>query len=526
MSAIRDDLLAAWELYAEELAALPNVATVGMGRRTRDGKETRTPAIVITVRRKVPSEQLGPSTMAPREVRLPNGAVVEVDIVEEPEGIDTPDQDTATYRPVPGGCEIGPFGSGFIGTLGGWFCSPEPDGSGWTPVWLTNAHVASPLNFSTIPADPRMVQPGGGGVIGNTTAILGWPNPLPGPGQTFVGIMDAAIGSVAEGIDEDFRVLQIAEAVYETATVAANQTVQKRGRTTRLRTGTVPAQAGGAPWLAVNINTGNNDGSQVTFGTAGNPRVFRINSPGTGVANAFGMPGDSGSLVFGQDAGQLESTRPVVGLYFAGNGRWVSQQPDPNAFTIRGFAFDIGGVMAQLQLETICNCVLRALLDAIFGGDDSEGDRGSVRRDMTRRDTAERVRAAERMMRHFRDGFLARTSVGRRIAEAVAQTAPTVGRALALDPVAFGLAAELLEPWARASTSLAVLNKPLDERTVRRATELGKRIARLSPDIEERIAEMTELLQGNEGKPVSSVLGRLSVRKLPDDSGEEGRRDK
>ena len=150
MSEVADNLEAAWELYASELAALPNVSTVATGVRTTNGYPTRTPAIVVTVRRKVPPERLGPSTMCPREVRLPNGAVVDVDVIEEPEAIDTPDQDSATYRPVPGGCEIAPFGSGFLGTLGGWFCGPDEEGSGWSPVWLTNAHVADPATFSAI----------------------------------------------------------------------------------------------------------------------------------------------------------------------------------------------------------------------------------------------------------------------------------------------------------------------------------------------------------------------------------------
>ena len=517
MSEVADNLEAAWELYASELAALPNVSTVATGVRTTNGYPTRTPAIVVTVRRKVPPERLGPSTMCPREVRLPNGAVVDVDVIEEPEAIDTPDQDSATYRPVPGGCEIAPFGSGFLGTLGGWFCGPDEEGSGWSPVWLTNAHVADPATFSAIPADSRMVQPWAGGVIGRTTAISGWPNPLPGPNQTFVGVMDAAIGVTDDEIDEDFRVLQIGDAVYETATAQAGQNVQKRGRTTRLRTGTVPAQTGGAPWLAVNINTGNNDGSQVTFGTAGNPRIFRINSPGTGIANAFGMPGDSGALVFGQNAGEIRSTRPALGLYFAGNGRWVSQQPNPNNFTVRGFAFDIGGVMNQMQLETICNCVLRALLDAIFGRSDADSassdSRGRV------------VRSAERRMRQFRGGILARSPVGRRISEAVSQTAPQVGRVLSLDPVAFGMAVDLLEPWAKEATSLRILSRRVDEETVARSVALAERIIRVCPEAEERIAPMADLMRESDGTTVRQLIGRLSVPKLPkDDDG--GRRKK
>jgi hypothetical protein len=62
--------------------------------------------------------------------------------------------------------------------------------------------------------------------------------------------------------------------------------------------------------------------------------------------------------------------------------------------------------------------------------------------------------------------------------------APDVSRVLTLDPAAFGLAVELLEPWAKAATSLAVLNRTLDEKTVTTAVELVERIMRLAPDTE------------------------------------------
>jgi hypothetical protein len=61
MPDIIDDVTAAWDLYASELARLPNVVTVGMGHRIRGGKRTRIPALVVTVRRKVAPEVLGPS---------------------------------------------------------------------------------------------------------------------------------------------------------------------------------------------------------------------------------------------------------------------------------------------------------------------------------------------------------------------------------------------------------------------------------------------------------------------------------
>lgn len=501
MVAWNDDTQAAWELYAAELAKLPGVVTVSVGRRVRKGKQTREPAVVVGVTRKLTPDQLTDSTMVPRELRLPDGSVVGTDVVEDVTGVFSPDQDSAAYRPVPGGCEIGPLGSAFLGTLGGWFCAPRR-GGGWNPVWLTNAHVADSATFSTIPADARMTQPWSGAVIGNTTAISGWPNPLPGPGVTVGGVVDAAIGVLDAGVDPDYQVLQVAPAPFEIGTVTAGLAVQKRGRTTRLRTGTVVTQAGGGPFLAANVNSP--AGGQVTFGLPGQPRLFRITSPGTGLAVAFGMPGDSGSLVFATAAGTLQSTFPCVGLYFAGNGAWVSQQPNPNNFTVTGLAFDISNVMAQLNLETVCTCIVRSILDAIFGrtaAGSSSGRAGSVR--------------AERMMRSFRDGVLAHSTTGKVIAEAIAQTAPDVSRVLALDPVSYGLAVDLLEPWANASTSLAVLKRTVDEQTVATATELVERVIGLAPDTKARLAPLLDALRKSEGLPVRKLIGSYRRPAIP-----------
>jgi|SRR5829696_773093 len=513
MSAWTDDTHAAWELYAAELAKLPGVVTVSTGRRVRGGKETREPTVVVTVARKLTEGQLGPSAVVPKELRLPNGKVIGTDVVEDSTAVFTPDQDSAVYRPVPGGCEIAPIGSAFLGTLGGWFCARAGTGRGWNAVWLTNAHVAAPANFSTIPADSRMTQPWSGAVIGNTTAISGWPNPLPGPGVTVAGVVDAAIGRLSTGVNADFQVLQIGPAPFEIGTVTAGMGVQKRGRTTRLRNGTVQTQAGGGPFLAANVTSPT--GGQVTFGLPGQPRLFRISSPGTGIAVAFGMPGDSGSLVFGTARGRIQSTFPCVGLYFAGNGAFVAQQPNPNDFTVTGIAFDIGNVMAQLGLETVCTCIVRSILDGILTSSSTSASASDRTTERSGGFTAGRVMRAEKMMRTFRDGVLEQSTVGKVISEAIEQTAPDISRVLALDATAFGLAVELLEPWATAATSLDVLNRKLDEKTVATAGKLVERIVRLAPDTEKRISPLLGELRKSQGQPVRKLIGGFRPGKMP-----------
>lgn len=509
MPDVIDEVQAAWELHADKLADLPNVVSVEMGYRTRDGKPTRIPALVVGVRRKLPPELLGPSSMSPREVRLPNGRAVEVDVVEIPLEF-TLEQDRAPYRPVPGGCEIGSWGSGFVGTLGGWFCRPNDAGAGWRTVWLTNAHVADTVNAAAVPAEARMTQPGGGDVIGRTTAVVGYPFPGPATGTTVNGICDAAVGTLDEGINADLQVLQIAPAPFEIGEAAVGMAVQKRGRTTRLTAGTVAGTAGMAPWATMNIGSPNS-GGQVRFGSPGNPRVFRVNSNATGLAAAFTAPGDSGSLYFAQNAGSIRSTFPALALHFAGNFRAVAAQANPNNFTVTSVGFDLAGVMAQLRLETVCNCVLRALLDAIFGS------RREADREVSNESGGRmiRTRLAEGMMRRFRDGVLAHSSVGKSIVEAVSETTPDVARVLSQDPVAFGLAVDLLRPWAAASTSLAVLVREVDSETVRTARELADRIVELSPETQDRVRPMVELLERHEGQSVRKLIGRLSIRPLP-----------
>ncbi len=166
--------------------------------------------------------------------------------------------------------------------------------------------------------------------------------------------------------------------------------------------------------------------------------------------------------------------------------------------------------MAQLQLDTVCACVVRALIAVIFGRDRDSADVDFV----SVRTSQLFVRRSEKMMRRFRDGVLARSSVGKIIKDAVAQTVPDVSRALAQDETAFGLAVDMLEPWVKASTSLAVLQRKVDKNTVKSAITLGKRIIQLCPGTAKRIEPMIELIQKAEGVPVSKLIGRLQRRKL------------
>lgn len=495
MPEIHEPARAAWTRYAETLIKYDGVISVGPGRRMRGGKETSEDVLVVTVVMKKGLDNLKPEQVIPQQVPLDDGHTVGVDIVEDPAGYPTIDQDSAAYRPVPGGCEVGAIGSGFLGTLGGWFCSPRP-GGGWNPVWLTNAHVADPATRRQVPADSRMQQPAGGGVIGNTTAVDGWPTPLPAAGVTVTGINDAAVGQLVDGVDPDYEVLQIADAPFEIATATNNMAVQKRGRTTFLTAGTVQTAN-----IAVNVSAGVGLGL-VTFGLPGNPAVTRITSNAAGLAAAFGAPGDSGSLVFATNPGRLASTFPCVGLYFAGTFAWVSRQPNANALTVTGLMFDIQAVMNRLNLEPVCNCVLRSLLDAIFGRNDSTSD------------SAASVKRSDAMLRRFRDGTLARTSRGKKIAESISETTPTVARLLAQDPKAFELTVQLLEPWVDARSSAQLLVRKLDDETVKHAHALADHVATKCPELADRILPLVETIDKYQGQSIVRMIGQVPKAKL------------
>ena len=75
-----------------------------------------------------------------------------------------------------------------------------------------------------------------------------------------------------------------------------------------------------------------------------------------------------------------------------------------------------------------------------------------------------------------------------------------------------GMNIELLEPWARASTSLAVLNRKLDERTVKAATELVERVAKLAPETEKQLRPLVAEFAKHQGQPVRKLIGYRAER--------------
>ena len=330
----------AQEANEEQLFQLANVIGVATGFRMREGKQTNEVVVQVFVERKLPKNSLTPSHVVPDRVPGLEGAAVRTDVIESP--IPSAHQDTTRYRPVQAGSSIGPEATVSAGTLGGWACDNTDD----TTVLLSNNHVIS--NLDTLPALRRIVQPArlDGGVL--PTDVIGSlkrhvavntiANP-PAPGAVIpTSVVDAAIGSIDADVDIDHDVISIGPAIYELRAPALNMNVQKRGRTTLL------------------TNNGRITSVGMTFQCSYRNRTrisqiqnaFRITSTNGAV---FDSPGDSGSLIFDQAAGQVSGTRPVVGLLYAG-GTFNDGTPFCDAC-------DINAVFSALNLSTVCTCVAR-----------------------------------------------------------------------------------------------------------------------------------------------------------------------
>lgn len=460
----------AQESNQEQLLALANVVGVGTGLRIRNGKSTDEICVQVFVERKLAPEALDARQTVPARVPGYEGANVRTDVVEAlvPDAL----QDTTRYRPVPGGCSIGPEATVSAGTLGGWACDQLDE----TTVLVSNNHVLS--NLDTMPTLRRIVQPARldsgvlpGDVIGrlkrhqqvNTVA-----NPPTGPVPT--SVVDAAIGSIDAGIDIDHDVLAIGPAIYELRAPALNMNVQKRGRTTRLTTNGRITTVGATFSCTYRNRTRI---SQIQ-------NAFRITSTD---GNPFGSPGDSGSLIFDQAAGQLNGTLPVVGLLYAG-GTFTT--PPNLPFTD---ANDINAVFGALNLTTVCDCVVRAIIRAIFGwGAADEGSATSL----------------EHQLRRLR-ARLGDTQFGAAIGDLVNREAATAGRILASDDEAFELAVKVLQPLAGRASLTKLLETPLDDETV---AAVG-RLTAVFGQHDRRLGREVKLIHGALRELQGSTLGEV-----------------
>jgi hypothetical protein len=196
-------------------------------------------------------------------------------------------------------------------------------------------------------------------------------------------------------------------------------------------------------------------------------------------------------LIFDQAAGQLNGTRPVVGLLYAGG---TFNNPPNLPFTD---ANDINAVFGALDLTTVCDCVARAIIRAIFGRGAAEG--GSAT-------------GLERQLRRLR-ARLASTEFGAAIDDLVTREAAIAGRILASDDEAFELAVKVFQPLARRASLREVLETPLDDETVaafgRLTTVFGRHDRRLGR--EAKVIHGT--LRGLQGSTFGEVLSAAGTQR-------------
>lgn len=462
----------AQELHTENLLTLPNVVGTGTGYRQKNGEFTNEVCVQIFVERKYPLDQLPPGTIVPAEVTGGEARPIRTDVIEA--GPLDAFQDTTRYRPVPGGCSAGPQQSNSAGTLGGWAADNTDD----TIVLLTNNHVISNLDIQ--PTLRGVCQPGrldGGtfpadqiGTLKRDVTLTTVPSTSPTvPAVTAV---DAAIGTMT--VDRTDNVLNVGPAIYELQAPALGMNVQKRGRTTQLTTNGTITSINGTFTISYRNRT--------RLGRIANSFVITSTD-----GNQFSAPGDSGSLITNQQRGQLNNTLPVVGLLYAGGTNSMNVP-----ITI---ANDINAVLAALNLTTVCDAAVRALIEAIFGA--SERATAAPPRIMARK---------EAQLRRLRSRVLAETTVGKNVVAFVEENAADLSGALMEDEDVFGLAVRLIEPWLRLKNNFEILEAPIDSDTVQAFTQLADRLAKVRPALREQLASFDAVVSQAEGVTVRELL--------------------
>lgn len=463
---------AAGEHHLPQLLRQPNVIGVGVGYRDKRGKVTDETCVHVFVDRKIDAEQLDDASMIPEEIGGPAGSV-RTDVVEV---FDVrAQQDTTRYRPVPGGCSIGPERSTSAGTLGGFACDGTDDGI----VLLSNNHVIS--NLDTLPTLRRIVQPGrlDGGtlpadVIGSLKrdVILNTVPNVTGAAPP-LSVVDAAIGTIDVGRTDEIQQLGV-PAIYELQAPTVGMAVQKRGRTTRLTTnGTI---------FSINVTTNITYANRTRLGRVQN--AFWIRSTD---GNVFSAAGDSGSLILSQNEGEVAGTFPVVGLLFGG-GAFGDGTPGT-------IANDINSVFGALNLSTVCACIARALVRAIFGGERAENA-------VNDRLVSSKVRQLER----FRRGVLDDARFGKLANAVITREAARVGAVLSTDDEAFGLLARALRTWVMQPTNFDIMEAEFDDDTVNDLLAFSKRIARRDRSLAPQFAAVQLVLESVRGVTVGQVV--------------------
>jgi hypothetical protein len=279
---------AAFAAAEEGAAGYGNVVGVGIGEKEVNGSPTGQLVVKVFVKEKLASEDVASEALVPKSI-----GSVKTDV--DATGEISSQMFTARLRPAPCGVSIGNCNRVMAGTLG---CLVTRANQLFI---LSNNHVMALVNTS--PLNAGIPQPGrldGGVCPADIIARLTQFIPI-NFAATASNVVDAAIARTSPNL-VDRRVLRPGGVRQPLAAPivapALNQLVQKSGRTTQFRRGTIDAIN-----VTVNVNYA------PLGGVARFVNQFRVR----GIGGIFSDRGDSGSLVT-----TSPQNRPV-GLLFAGN---------------------------------------------------------------------------------------------------------------------------------------------------------------------------------------------------------------
>ncbi len=327
------------------LAAGHNVHAVGVGHKIVEGKTTSEPCVRLYVVQKI-----APSLLLQRDVLPERVDGIATDIIESPPALIQPRKAASRkatrkrkmtdmnltaaaapactndrrrrQRPINVGISTAHF-QVTAGTIS-CFCRSVQHGDNPSTVFvLSNNHVFADVNRAHIGDNLFQPGPADGGGQGDHFAEL----------HRFVHIqlggtapnrVDAAIGRLLPGIDINRQVCSIG-AITGIKRAEENLEVRKHGRTTGFTEGFVFD-----PSIDSLVGMDHSDPSVVALFQ--NQMRINVSVPFT----AFGLGGDSGSLVLDRSSGE------AVGLYFAG--------PQGGEY---GLANQIEDVVTELQVELL-----------------------------------------------------------------------------------------------------------------------------------------------------------------------------
>ena len=324
---------------AQGYLSLPNITSVGVGKKIVNGKETDELSIQFTVERKLGLEALAQENIPalPKVIIADDGSEIPVDVIERSyqtsyriidakqlvststaEDISAADMRRSRLDTIMPGISIS-----HIDRSAGTFGALVYDAMTGTPYILSNWHV---LHGPTGALGDNIVQPGphdDGNVVTNVMGRLV---------RSHLGVAgDCAVCSII-GRRVDDQILELDVVPKRVATVNIGDKVVKSGRTTGVTHGIVRRVG-----VVVNINYGGRTGVQAIGGFE-----IGVNPQKPPSRGEVSMGGDSGSLWLVDIDGADKDV--AVGLHFAG-------ETDPNPAAEHAMACAIHSVFQKLQIS-------------------------------------------------------------------------------------------------------------------------------------------------------------------------------